>query len=337
MIKAHVSFATFLFLLLVMLGSCRGGRPAGVPSEAAMERLLYDYHMATAMAYVAPDSVEQRRHGAIEAALRKHGLTRQEFQQALLWYETHPAALYRIYEGLAQRYGAQQDELQTAVSSDVADAAETASATAQVWPGPKAIVLSAAGRNRHSFTLELDTAFHPSDRLEWTFTPSWLYADAERRAVAVLTAHYDPDTTATATLEISGNGIQSLSMSLLPDRRAKSLSGFVLLYDAPSRRPRVLVLSPVSLERRSASAAAKSSTVGDKPRLREGGEPLEAEPLSPPANAAAPFSRHARERQIRDSLLQLDRHEGDHFADPESTTDPPQRARKALRPSRGKF
>ena len=56
-------------LIAIMLTACKAGKPSGVLSEGKMEKILYEYHLALAMAN-AGDSANIKGRAYVLACLR---------------------------------------------------------------------------------------------------------------------------------------------------------------------------------------------------------------------------------------------------------------------------
>ena len=79
-------------------------RPEGILSKGEMEDVLYDYHLAQAMADWVPGHEGESNQPYIDAVFRKHGITQAEFDSSLVWYNAHASDLKDIYESLKDRY-----------------------------------------------------------------------------------------------------------------------------------------------------------------------------------------------------------------------------------------
>lgn len=84
---------------------CSSLRTAPV-SEDQMVEVLVDFHLASAYLGAVSKSASVRDslgHGLYPAVLRKHGLTRDKFLEALAYYEQRPKQLEGIYDQVIQQ------------------------------------------------------------------------------------------------------------------------------------------------------------------------------------------------------------------------------------------
>lgn len=326
-----------LLLLLVFpllwLAGCKPGRPDGVLSADKLEDVLYDYHLAMSLVAGrnASADMEVETYAAEEAVFRRHGISREQFEQSLRYYTAHADEMYDIYDHLALRYGAAP-----AVESS---AAVSADAVRDCWPAGDCWLLVSPGVSRRAFEIEADTTFRPGDELTWDFSTAWFYKDGERRAVASLTLHYENDSTATTLQYIYASGRQTLTLRTDSRLRLQKITGFIYQI-APAHGPqRLLEVSGIGLfVRRLApevepvepsaladtlSAPSDTSAVPTAVGLRralppsDGRRPLQERQLAAPESPmpllrdnVRPQRRQTREQVIRDSLLEADRRRG---------------------------
>ena len=87
-----------------LFASCETKVPAGIISSSDMVDVLYDYHLAQAMAAQASDSSAYRYRVYTQAVLQKYGLTQAEFDSSMVWYTRHADYLYDVYKQVDQRF-----------------------------------------------------------------------------------------------------------------------------------------------------------------------------------------------------------------------------------------
>ena len=92
-------------VMLMGLLACKPSMPDDVLSPGKMEDILYDYHLADGMAYAEAnyDQLGYKKMVYREAALRKHGVTKAEFDSSMVYYYRHTEKLHDIYLNLAKR------------------------------------------------------------------------------------------------------------------------------------------------------------------------------------------------------------------------------------------
>ena len=233
-------------LLLCAFFSCRSKQEEGVLRKSKMSKVLYDYHLAQAMAEQAgsSDSTAYFKHLYVEAVFRKHGISEKEFLHSLKWYTRHTEDLYEIYQGLDKRY------TEASLSMDGGQVSinplNVLGDTAHLWQGPSHQLLSSSGINRFTFELLADTSYHPRDRLQWEFSTRWVYGEGTKSATAVMSVCYDNDSVATSIQYVYSSGKQSV-VQKLGKRKPKSITCFVYQNAPWSASPKLLMLSDISL------------------------------------------------------------------------------------------
>ena len=107
--KRRIQWYYSVILLAFGLTACQVKRPDTVISDAKMENVLYDFHIAKAMGEEVPYSESYKRVLYIESVYRKHGITQADFDTSMVWYARHPDALTKVYEKVNQRLKAERD------------------------------------------------------------------------------------------------------------------------------------------------------------------------------------------------------------------------------------
>lgn len=242
-------FCGFLALTIVcFLASCKSKQPKGVLDEATMERLLYDYHLAQGMANASADSSAYKMRLYCGAVFKKYGITEAEFNGSMEWYARHLEDLLDIYKRVNERL-----EASVAALGSVPEGAGLAGMRGQgdtmnVWKGRDFALLSANGVNRLAFSQQADTAYRPGDRLMWQFSLQWVYREGMKSAIAVLAVRYDNDSVDTSVQYLYGSGLQKVSLNT-KRRTTKEVYGFIYQNTSKSEKPKLLLVSQISLIR----------------------------------------------------------------------------------------
>ena len=224
-------------LLLVLSVSC-SDRPDGVPKSKEMVEVLLDYHIADAMAMQKGDNTAFTQQIYTDAALKKHGLTRDQFHQALQYYERHNTKLLAIYQHVDMRLaemvpGANGGEIQ----SDSAN---------NIWNGRSSYILSANNTNRLSFEMVPPRSLKPLSTLEWTFNVQWMYREGNRTADVLLVLVYEGDSVVTHHQQLFGSGKQKISTNI-GDKPLKLIKGLIYQDAFWSAKPKIMYLSQMGL------------------------------------------------------------------------------------------
>ena len=81
--RGAVSFVCVV-LVVALLSGCRPERPGYVLSEDKMEDILYDYHVAQAMAENEEGDVARHRYLMAQTVFEKHGVTQEVFDSSMV-------------------------------------------------------------------------------------------------------------------------------------------------------------------------------------------------------------------------------------------------------------
>lgn len=273
-----------LILSAICLASCKPGTPDGVLGEGKMEDVLYDYHMAQAMAQQMPaDSMAYYTRLYQESVFMKYGITQSDFDKSMMWYERHTDKLSKIYARLSERMGGSADASNGALLSGL----QTASGdTLNVWHGPSSILLSSQGVNRFVYTQRADTAIQGGDRLVLMFNAEWFYHEGERRVMMYATIHYAGDSVSTMQQFVFMSGNQQMQTTV-GKGKVTSIDLFAYQCAPWDNRARIVSLSNMRMYRVRSHETEKAGTSS----LHN--DSLSRRPINP-------------QRRMRDSLMRAD-------------------------------
>jgi len=231
--------------------ACKPGIPGHVLSEKTMENVLYDYHLAQAMAETG-DSVEQRRYLYVQAAFRKHRITEAEFDSSMVWYSSHASYLNDIYRRLEKRFDAEARVLGVGTGPTDLYAGLTASGdTANIWAEKDFYLLKPnEEENLLTFVMEADTSFYPGDSFMWRFDPRFICQEGSGEAYVALSVRFSNDSVVSSQHRLGGNYKAEISVKPRGNEVVKEVSGFVYVPPAEtSHSYRLFVLSRPALIR----------------------------------------------------------------------------------------
>lgn len=229
-------------LMLLAVFSCGDKSSKGVVGERKMRNLLYDYHLAHAMADLKHDSIAFYRKYYTEAVFNKYGITAEEFDASMEYYSRHSDKLANIYKTLNERLGkGGKKSNSTAGKGFGAD-------TAQVWVQESPLLFVAGRNNLFSEKIDADTLVKAGDNLLFRFNFRWHYREGSRQVYAVAKITYANDTTQVLNRVYYTEGLQELHVRLLP-HTPKTIELFVFQNTSFSERIRLMVLSDMSLLR----------------------------------------------------------------------------------------
>src|SRR5574344_24443 len=217
---------------LICLVSCRPKVPSKYIQPGEMEDILYDYHVAQAMALQRDQrDLAYNQKFYQQAVFKKYDITEAQFDSSLVYYLRHTERLHVIYENLAKRLS--EDALQLgATESDVNkySALNSKSDTTNLWSSSKsAVLIPVPPYNKITFRVKADTAFHKEDRFSFNFTTNFIFQDGMKEAIANLVIRYDNDSIASQINHISSNGNNELMLGNDPNHKIKEISGFIFL------------------------------------------------------------------------------------------------------------
>lgn len=219
--------------LLFCVSSCKPSLPSGVLSKGKMTDVLYDYHLALAMAHMDDNGDKGQSLAYREAVLRKHDVTSAEFDSSMVYYMRHTELLEDVYKDLTDRYN---NEI-TAMGGSAKEGGEFANLsatgdTANVWNLATSMVfMPVKPFNSTSFDIKVDSTFHKGDRLMLDFDAQFIYQDGMRNGVAMLAVQFGNDSIAQRTIMIQSTQHYSVELSDADSLGIKSVKGYFMLMN----------------------------------------------------------------------------------------------------------
>lgn len=219
--------------LLFCVSSCKPSLPSGVFSKGKMTDILYDYHLALAMAHMDDNGDKGQSLAYREAVLRKHDVTSAEFDSSMVYYMRHTELLEDVYKDLTDRYN---NEI-TAMGGSAKEGGEFANLsatgdTANVWNLAASMVfMPVKPFNSTSFDIKVDSTFHKGDRLMLDFDAQFIYQDGMRNGVAMLAVQFGNDSIAQRTIMIQSTQHYSVELSDADSLGIKSVKGYFMLMN----------------------------------------------------------------------------------------------------------
>lgn len=219
--------------LLFCVSSCKPSLPSGVLSKGKMTDILYDYHLALAMAHMDDNGDKGQSLAYRETVLRKHDVTSAEFDSSMVYYMRHTELLEDVYKDLTDRYN---NEI-TAMGGSAKEGGEFANLsatgdTANVWNLAASMVfMPVKPFNSTSFDIKVDSTFHKGDRLMLDFDAQFIYQDGMRNGVAMLAVQFGNDSIAQRTIMIQSTQHYSVELSDADSLGIKSVKGYFMLMN----------------------------------------------------------------------------------------------------------
>lgn len=229
--KAFLCMMTVLGMAL-MLASCKPSLPSDVLSKGKMTDILFDYHLALAMARseVGGASDGSKAIAYREAVLKKHDVTSAEFDSSMVYYMRHTELLEAVYKDLADRMSNEAVALGGNGSTGEFDNLSATGDTANIWNQASSMVLAPQPAfNEVSFKIDADSSFHKGDKLMLDFESQFIYQDGMRDGIALLAIEFKNDSVAQAITHISGSMHYSVQVADNDSLGIKSVKGYFLL------------------------------------------------------------------------------------------------------------
>lgn len=231
-----IFFFAISSILMLMMNGCRPSVPNDYIQPGDMEDILYDYHVAQALANQDNGSgginkANYNQQLYIDAVFKKHGITEAEFDTSLVYYMRHTERLHGIYENLSKRLA--DDALKLgANATDVNkyNVLTNKGDTANIWAGEKFAVLTTyAPYNKVTFKMEADTTFKKGDSFLLDFDAYFVFQDGIKDGVAALAVKYDNDSISSQTIHLSSSETYQIRIPENDGHNIKEISGFIFL------------------------------------------------------------------------------------------------------------
>lgn len=232
--------------VLFLLASCKAKVPEDVVDKDTMEDLLYDYHLAQALAKRSGDSVDYRTRLYTDAVFRKYGINEDEFNHTMEWYTRNSEELFKIYKKIDDKYTSVTFANKNSGNRYADMRAE--GDTMNLWRGNNFYLLTSNWRNRMDFTLETDSTYQKGDRLMWQFDTQWFYRERDKSAFAQLAVVYENDSVGSSSTTLVSAGRNDVYIKI-GEKPVKSVQGFVYMQTEWNEQPRILVISEPVLVR----------------------------------------------------------------------------------------
>ena len=220
---------------ILVFASCKPRKPMGIMSESKLEEVLYDYHLAQALAESdGGDDLEGRRYKAVQSVFRKHGITEEEFDKTMSWYAVNTNYLLRIYNHLHGRFEVESKALGVGVTDTEMFASLSATGdTANIWTGSQILFLEANPlANVSTITLNADTSFHAGDTYRLNFSPHFI-TNERREAFAFMSVQYKDGSQKTAMQRVNAEYDMKLDIPFDSDKPDLQTSRITITFFYP--------------------------------------------------------------------------------------------------------
>jgi len=241
-------------LLLLMVMACKPSVPSEYIQPDDMEDILYDYHVAQAMAQQATSSdatLEKTRN--FMSVLKKYNITEADFDSSLVYYYSHVDRLKDIYIHVNSRLSDEAKNLGVTVG-DINRYSQysTTGDTANIWTLQSEVLLMPyPTMNRYDFTIDIDTTFHKGDSFMFQFSSEYLWQNGSKDATVCIVTKYEGDSIIQSTCHVSVSGTSQLRVPANAANKLKSMKGFIYLNagNDDSNTRKMMFISQIQLIR----------------------------------------------------------------------------------------
>lgn len=229
-----VSFRLWLLLVVIaaVVVSCKPSAPSDVIQPGEMEDLLYDYHLADAMARQASGNYEENILSYHTAVLNKYGVTTAQFDSSMVYYMRHATQLHDMYENIAERMGKDAQAMGSSVSINGGneDYNTLSGDTIDLWKGPQSMVLIPnEPYNLYSFHLKPDAKAQKGDDYVLTLHSNFIFQDGMRDGIVALALVFKNDSVASRVLHVSSSYDQQVALTDADSLGVKEIRGYFML------------------------------------------------------------------------------------------------------------
>ena len=223
----HRRIGWVIVMGILLLTACKPRVPSRYIQPDEMEDILYDYHVGQGMISMVDNERDYQKQLYFNAVLKKHGVTRAEFDSSLVYYYTRADKFVDIYTRVQDRLGDKAMELGASSGEVERFTATTLTGdTADIWEGDRRMMLMPlAVGNVIQFSQKGDTTYHKGDRFLLTFKSDYLMKSGSRSATVYLAITYANDTVVARNTSISTSGTTRLEFASI-DQKVKEIRGF---------------------------------------------------------------------------------------------------------------
>ncbi len=244
---------TYLLVLMLVV-ACKPSVPSEYIQPGDMEDILYDYHLALAMARQKGSSeVDYYRSLYFQEVLKKYGVTEAEFDSSLVYYYSHVYRLKDIYSEVNQRLSDEATNLGVAVG-DINRYSQysTTGDTANIWNlQTDMILIPRPTMNRFDFTVKVDSTFKKGDSFMFQFMSEYIWQSGSKDAAVCIVCKYEGDSIIQTVNHVSVVGTAQVRVPSNRQKNLKEMYGFIYLSDGgdDSNTRKMMFISQIQLIR----------------------------------------------------------------------------------------
>ena len=231
-------FKVLLIIILVVCTLSCDNSSDKVVSKSKIEQVLYVYHLAQALIATLPEEERYKAEMYIESVYEKNGITHEEFDSSMVYYNRHADELKDIYNNLHDRFTVINEKLQLQTGNNEMMTFSENGDTTNIWGGKKLIVLhNKEILNKDIFTIKADTSFHKGDR--FILKANTRLVNSERRSrnyrlTMCLTVNYSDGKAISEYQHIMSSSAKQITLNTDRTKEIEQVNGFFYyegLYD----------------------------------------------------------------------------------------------------------
>lgn len=220
-----------LSFLLALIG-CKPSVPKEIIQPDDMADILYDYHVAQALASEEQTgNINFERTKYFLAVLKKHNVTQAEFDSSMVYYYGRLDRLKPIYLEVNERLEVEAKSLGASVGAIGRYSAYSSTGdTANIWQNRTDLLLiPRPTMNRFEFTIDVDTTFYKGDSFMFQFMSDYIWQSGTKDAVVCIVTKYEGDSIIQTTNHVSVSGISQIQVPANNKQKLKQMYGFIYL------------------------------------------------------------------------------------------------------------
>lgn len=243
--------------LLLVLAGCKPQVPSQYIQPDDMEDLLYDWHLARALASINDEgggSTDYEERLYFLAVLKKYGVSEADFDSSMVYYYSHADQMAAIYRKIEERMDMAAQKIGAGTGMRM-ETYGTTGDTANVWNGARSKVLTTRPlANRLDFHIKADTTYHANDMFQLCFFSTFLYQEGMKDAVALIAVKYENengDTVVSRHQRIMSSGETKVTINEKNDKKIKEVYGYIYLSKGnnDSKTLRLMIVDQLQLVR----------------------------------------------------------------------------------------
>lgn len=244
---------TYLLILMLVM-ACKPTVPSEYIQPDDMEDILYDYHLALAMArQKSGEEQDYNRLLYFRSVLKKYNVTEADFDSSLVYYYSHAYRLKDIYSEVNQRLNEEAASLGVAVG-DINRYSQysTTGDTANIWTQHTDLLLiPSPTMNRYDFAVKVDSTFKRGDSFMFQFMSEFIWQTGTKDVTVCFVCKYAGDSIIQTANHITVSGLAQVRLPVYREKKLKEMRGFIYLNDGgdDSNTRKLMFISQIQLIR----------------------------------------------------------------------------------------